>query len=119
MMRLPVRLKRVYDAPDAEDGVRVLVDRLWPRGVTKAQLKLDLWARDVAPSTALRQWIHRQPEGFDEFEQRYLAELTESSAALAELKAAIRGRAATLLTAAKEPERSHVSVLRNALAAIR
>jgi len=87
-----VRVRRVYDHPEAADGARVLVDRIWPRGLRKDALRLDDWAKDVAPSTALRTWYAHDPAKFDEFRQRYLGELTGSSqqAALGRLRAAQR-----------------------------
>lgn len=116
-MKAPkLRMKRVYEEASPDDGLRVLVDRLWPRGVAKAALKLDRWERDLAPSNALRQWYHRDPAQFTEFRERYRAELAANGPALDELRSAIGGRAATLLTAAKELDHSHVAVLRELLA---
>jgi uncharacterized protein YeaO (DUF488 family) len=95
--------------------MRILVDRLWPRGIAKAALPLALWAKEVAPSSALRQWYHRDPERFAEFRRRYLAELAGKQDELEAVRAALRGRNATLLTAAKDLPRSHVAVLREIL----
>jgi uncharacterized protein YeaO (DUF488 family) len=108
-----IRIKRAYDAPDSDDGLRILVDRLWPRGLAKAKLKLDSWPRHLAPSTELRRWYQHDPERFAEFRRRYLAELKD--AGLAELRAAVRGRTVTLLTAVRELDLSHAQVLRDAL----
>jgi uncharacterized protein YeaO (DUF488 family) len=110
-----IHIKRVYDAPSARDGARILVDRLWPRGRAKETLKLDLWAKGVAPSNALRQWYHRDLGQYADFRKRYLKELEGQGAALAELRAGVGRGPATLLTASKTPEQSHASVLRELL----
>ncbi|HZQ43420.1 MAG TPA: DUF488 domain-containing protein [Acidobacteriaceae bacterium] len=72
-----INIKRAYDPPSASDGTRILVDRLWPRGISKDELKLDLWLKDVAPSAALRQWFSHDPERWTEFQRRYLDELKQ------------------------------------------
>jgi uncharacterized protein YeaO (DUF488 family) len=107
------RLRRVYDDPSPEDGVRVLVDRVWPRGMTKQAARLDEWIKDVAPSTALRRWYGHRPERFGEFRRRYLAELAdpEPAAALDRLRRLAREGPVTLLTATKDVESSHAAVL--------
>ena len=108
---MPYRIKRIYDPPAPEDGFRVLVDRLWPRGVTKQRAAIDLWLKDVAPSTDLRTWFHAQPDGFDEFADRYRAELA-GNPAVDELRAAGKAHSAvTLLYSVKDPERNHAAVL--------
>ncbi|MDI2125978.1 DUF488 domain-containing protein [Yinghuangia seranimata] len=112
---LPVfRLRRVQDPPEAADGCRVLVDRLWPRGVSKERAALDAWAKEVAPSTELRKWFHAQGEGvFPEFAARYAAELEgdEQQAGIADLRARALDGPVTLLTAVKDPAGSYLSVL--------
>jgi uncharacterized protein YeaO (DUF488 family) len=111
-----IEVKRIYEEPSAADGMRILVDRIWPRGISKERARLDLWAKDVAPSTELRQWFHRDVSQWDEFRKRYLAELKEKSAELAALRAEIaRHRGATLLTAAANSARNHASVLKGVL----
>ncbi|WP_067703322.1 DUF488 domain-containing protein [Nocardia jejuensis] len=108
------RVKRVYDAPEAGDGRRVLVDRLWPRGVSKQQAAIDDWAKDVTPSNELRRWYHDAPETRRmEFERRYRAELSadEPRKALARLRAEAAAGPLTLVTAVREPEHSHVPIL--------
>lgn len=108
------RVKRVHDDPSAEDGLRVLVDRLWPRGVSKERAQLDEWAKDVAPSNELRRWFHEAPqERGDEFAVRYTVELegTEQRSRLDELRAQAAKQTVTLLTATKDVEHSHVQVL--------
>jgi uncharacterized protein YeaO (DUF488 family) len=108
------KIKRVYDAPGAADGARVLVDRLWPRGLSKATARLDLWMKEVAPSPALRQWFGHDPARFTEFKRRYRAELV-ANAALEELRKLGGRRRVTLLYAAKDPEINHAVVLLQAL----
>lgn len=114
-----VKLKRAYEPPSPADGRRVLVDRLWPRGVTKAEAGLDLWLKDVAPSTALRQWFGHDPAKWDEFRRRYLAELAEPgpAAALAELRRLAAAGPLTLVYSTRETERNHAIVLRDLLLA--
>jgi uncharacterized protein YeaO (DUF488 family) len=108
-----IHLKRVYAEPSPDDGRRVLVDRLWPRGISRERAELALWAKDVAPSTELRQWYTHDPEKFDEFERRYRAELEHdpASSALEELVNTVNGDTVTLLTSTREVEISHLAVL--------
>ena len=109
-----VRVRRVYDEPSAADGARVLVDRIWPRGVRKDSIRLDGWAKDAAPSAELRTWYGHDPARFSEFRQRYLRELTGSTqrAALGRLRAlAAAGRPVTLLTATRDLDHSQAAVL--------
>jgi uncharacterized protein YeaO (DUF488 family) len=113
--RTSIRIKRVYDEPEKADGMRILVDRLWPRGVAKGELKLDAWVKELAPSSELRRWYRHDPKLFAEFRRRYLAELKRQREAVAELRAAVRGRGVTLLTATRELELSHAEVLRDVL----
>ena len=110
-----IHIKRVYDAPSAGDGARILVDRLWPRGCAKETLELDLWAKEVAPSNALRQWYHRDLGRYADFRKRYLKELEGQGTALDELRFKVGRGPATLLTASKTPDTSHASVLRELL----
>jgi uncharacterized protein YeaO (DUF488 family) len=108
-----VQVRRIYDAPMPDDGARVLVDRLWPRGVSKERAQLDEWCKQIAPSTELRTWYHHAPELFDEFSRRYTAELDdpEPAAALARLKDLAGQSTLTLLTATKNPDISEAAVL--------
>jgi uncharacterized protein YeaO (DUF488 family) len=112
-----VRLARVYDAPGADDGVRVLVDRLWPRGLKKDDAAIDHWCREIAPSTELRKWYGHDPGRFAEFAARYRAELDqpEPAAALAALHRLARRKPVTLLTATKNLDGSQAAVLRRVL----
>jgi len=108
-----VRVRRVYDSPEPEDGVRVLVDRLWPRGLSKDAARVDEWPKAITPSTELRRWYHAGEGSYEEFARRYEAELAAPEAT--ELLDHVRELAAkgpvTLLTSAKTPEESHAAVL--------
>jgi len=110
-------VKRVYDEPAPDDGTRVLVDRLWPRGVRKDAGVADRWVRDVAPSTELRRWYGHEPGRFAEFARRYRAELSQPPAdsALAELSGLARHGTVTLLTAARDVAHAHTAVLADLL----
>lgn len=113
MTTTQVRAARVYDEPTRRDGTRVLVDRLWPRGMSKAKAALDEWCRQVAPSTTLRKWYGHDPALFEEFRRRYLAELAagEQAAALAHLRDLASRGPVTLLTASKDLPISEAAVL--------
>lgn len=108
-----VRLRRVYDEPTGEDGTRVLVDRVWPRGLSKQNAHVDQWYRQIAPSTELRKWYGHDPARFPEFANRYRSELQqpEQAEALARLRDLVRERTVTLLTATKAIEISQAAVL--------
>lgn len=97
---MEIRTKRIYDPASGQDGFRVLVDRLWPRGVSKERAELDLWDKEVAPSTALREWWNHDPDTYDEFVTRYEAELDASGAAQALMEKAAGEDVLTLLYAA-------------------
>jgi uncharacterized protein YeaO (DUF488 family) len=108
-----VQVRRVYDEPDTDDGTCVLVDRMWPRGMSKARAQLDEWCRTVAPSNELRTWYHHEPERFDEFARRYLDELATEGrpAALVHLRDLANHGSLTLLTATEAPDLSEAAVL--------
>ncbi|GAB3610019.1 DUF488 domain-containing protein [Humibacter ginsengiterrae] len=112
-----VRVRRVYDEPEDQDGVRVLVDRIWPRGLTKARAALDEWCKDVAPSTELRKWYGHDPAKFTEFTHRYRTELRQvkRGKALQHLRDLATDKRLTLLTGTKEPEISEATVLADIL----
>jgi uncharacterized protein YeaO (DUF488 family) len=116
-----IRVKRVYDSPSPDDGLRVLVDRLWPRGLRKEAAHLDDWAKDLAPSAELRTWYGHDPAKFEEFRRRYTAELAEPGPreALTRLGAAMEHRPLTLLTATREPSLSEAAVLAELLSEAR
>jgi len=107
------RVKRAYDAPSKADGKRVLVDRLWPRGVNKEAAELDAWAKDATPSNDLRKWLHAHPDEYPEFVARYDLELEGAAqqAALTDVRQMHAEHTVTLITAAKDVEHSHVPVL--------
>ena len=107
---MTVALKRAYEAASDSDGTRVLVDRLWPRGVTKAKARIDVWLKDVAPSTQLRKWFGHDPGKWTEFQRRYRAEL-KGSEALAELRKLAREGRVTLVYGAKDEEHNDAVVL--------
>lgn len=112
---MPVVIKRVHEAAEADDGERVLVDRLWPRGISRARAQLSEWAKEVAPTTALRTWFNHDPARMDEFARRYVDELDsrpETRAAVAHLLDLLhQGRKLTLVYAAKDPEHNQAKVL--------
>jgi uncharacterized protein YeaO (DUF488 family) len=106
-------IKRIYEAPIEDDGFRVLVDRLWPRGVSKEDAALDQWLKEVAPSAELRTWFGHEPERFEEFAQRYRAELESNPTLDGLLATARQAEAVTLLYAARDPQCNHALVLRD------
>src|SRR5262245_54412711 len=112
-MGADIRVRRVYEEPSSEDGTRVLVDRVWPRGLRKDAARLDEWAKDVAPSTSLRTWYQHDPARFSEFRRRYAGELAEPRPqdALARLRGTAATGRLTLLTATKELDLSQAAVL--------
>lgn len=114
-MSAELRIKRAYAEAAPGDGARILVDRLWPRGVSKAALRLDAWLKNVAPSTELRRWFGHRPERWDAFQSRYCAELDASPEAVNELLGWLDAGPVTLIYAARDPEHNHARVLRDYL----
>ena len=112
-----VKLKRAYEAPAPTDGQRILVDRLWPRGVKKTEAHLEAWLKDLAPSTELRQWFDHNPERWPEFQRRYQEELAapEKAGLLDDLSALARQGTVTLVFAAKDQERNNAVVIKSFL----
>ena len=108
---MDIRRKRAYDAPATSDGYRVLIDRLWPRGVSKTDAEIDEWARELAPTTALRTWFGHDPERFDEFRERYTEELATHDDKVRELRARARRRRLTLVYGARDQEHNDAVVL--------
>ncbi|MFK0299315.1 DUF488 domain-containing protein [Brevundimonas sp. NPDC090276] len=106
-----VAVKRAYDPPAPEDGQRVLVDRLWPRGLSKENAAIDLWLKAIAPSTALRQWFGHDPARWDEFQQRYRTELEVNGEVVAQLRDVIRAGKTTLIYGAKDEAHNDAVVL--------
>lgn len=109
---MDVRIKRVYETPQPSDGTRILVDRLWPRGLTKDRARVDLWLKDIAPSTSLREWFGHDPGKWEEFQRRYQAELDAHPATAAELRAALQRGPATLVYGAKDEQHNDAVVLK-------
>lgn len=110
-----ITVQRIYDEASPDDGFRVLVDRLWPRGISKASAAIDYWARDVAPSNELRKWFGHDPERWDEFQMRYRTELQDHTDALLDLLDKCGDQRMTLLFAARDIRCNHAVVLREAL----
>jgi uncharacterized protein YeaO (DUF488 family) len=110
-----LRLKRAYEPPGRDDGLRILVDRLWPRGVSKAQAALDDWMRDIAPSTELRQWFGHDPARWAEFQRRYRAELRQHPQELDRIRALASTQTVTLVYGAHDEEHNDAIVLRAVL----
>lgn len=108
---MDVRLKRAYDQPERSDGYRVLIDRIWPRGVSKEEANLDEWARELAPSSELRRWFGHDPARFAEFRRRYLDELQAQQEKLRELRRQARGQTLTLVYGARDTEHNDAVVL--------
>jgi len=107
-----IQTKRMYEKPAKTDGFRVLVDRLWPRGLTKEKAKVDLWMKEIAPSDALRKWFHHKAGSWGEFEKRYKAELKTNKELLSELKKLMKERGTvTLLFGSKDEEKNQAVVL--------
>lgn len=107
-----IKLKRIYDKPASADGTRVLVERLWPRGLTKEKAKIGWWARDVAPSGGLRQWYGHDPERWPEFQKRYRGELRGKKSLIRELRSKAHNGRVTFVFAAKDVRRNSAVVLK-------
>lgn len=110
-----ITLKRIYEPAGKDDGFRVLVDRLWPRGISKEEADLDLWLKDVAPSNELRKWFGHDPAKWTEFEKRYKAELEDKKEQLVQLRSQAAKGHVTLLFAAKDTEHNNAVVLQKYL----
>lgn len=106
-----LKLKRVYEPSDKNDGTRILVDRLWPRGMTKAKAGVDIWLKELAPSAELRKWFGHDPDKWTEFKKRYRAELEENDEQLARLREEIKKGTVTLLYGAKDEEHNDAVAL--------
>ena len=109
-----IKIKRVYEKPEKGDGFRVLVDRLWPRGLTKEKAALDLWLKEIAPSTELRKWFGHDPEKWNDFQKKYRKELKENKEAVSTLKEHLKD-SVSLLYGAKDEEHNEALVLKNYL----
>ncbi|HHX36207.1 MAG TPA: DUF488 domain-containing protein [Gammaproteobacteria bacterium] len=106
-----ITIKRVYEAPSREDGRRILVDRLWPRGLTKEKANVDLWLKEIAPSTELRKWFDHDPSKWNEFKKRYLQELKANNDAVQILREELKKGKVTLVYAAKDEEHNDAVVI--------
>ena len=112
---MQLKTKRVYEPKADGDGMRVLVDRLWPRGLTKAEAAVDLWLKDIAPTTELRRWFHADEGTWEEFRERYLAELDGNPVAVDLLRQRIAEGPVTLLYSVKDEARNHAEILKGYL----
>ena len=110
---MSLKLKRVYEKPDSKDGLRILVDRLWPRGLTKEKAAVDLWLKDIAPSTELRKWFGHDPEKWKEFQKKYLKELKDNKDVVTVLNERLKKGPVTLLYAAKDEVHNEAKVLKD------
>ncbi len=108
---MEIRIKRVYEQPDQHDGRRILVDRLWPRGLTKEKASVDLWLKDIAPSTALRKWFGHDPDRWEVFKERYLSELKNNSEQIRLLKQELDKGVVTLVYGTKDEEHNEAIVI--------
>lgn len=111
-MRTTIRLKRAYDAPAPGDGCRVLVDRLWPRGITKEAAHIDLWLKEIAPSAELRKWFQHDPARWEEFRRRYQHEIENHPEALTQLQAEVHKGPVTLVYGAKDQAHNNAAALK-------
>lgn len=109
---MQIFIKRVYDDPNAKDGLRILVDRLWPRGLSKENAQIDVWLKSVAPSNELRKWYQHDVQKWPEFKQRYFAELDAAPEAVDELLGYVKKRNVTFMYAAKDPEHNNAVALK-------
>lgn len=114
-MATEIQVKRVYEPAGPQDGVRVLVDRLWPRGLSKEQVKADLWLKEIAPSTELRKWFHQNMQQWAEFQRRYLAELDDQPEAVTKLLELAKENRLTLLFSSREADSNHALMLKEYL----
>lgn len=109
---MKVKVKRVYEKPDKEDGIRILVDRLWPRGLTKEKAAVDLWLKEIAPSTELRKWFGHDPDKWKEFRKRYRQELKKNKEQVSFLKEQVKNGVVTLVYGAKDEVHNEALVLK-------
>ena len=110
---MPLHIKRIYEPADEGDGIRILVDRLWPRGISKTEARIDAWLKDIAPSPDLRRWFGHDPNKWSEFRRRYEDELEKNLRAVDELRKHIDQSTATLLYGARDNEHNHAIVLKD------
>ena len=115
LLSVNVQIKRVYEEPSTNDGKRILIDRLWPRGLTKEKAKVDLWLKDIAPSTELRQWFGHDPSKWNEFKKRYHDELKKNHEIIVKLIEQLKTGKVTLVYGAKDEEHNDAVVLKEYL----
>ncbi len=115
---MTIKIKRIYEEPKKSDGFRILVDRLWPRGIKKDQAAIDLWLKEIAPSDALRKWFDHDPKKWPEFQKRYAKELTAKQEWVDTVKKEAKRKTVTLLFGAKEAEYNNAVALRNFIISI-
>lgn len=112
---MDVRIKRVYEDPSSEDGKRILIDRLWPRGLTKEKARVDLWLKDIAPSAGLREWFGHDPAKWPEFQKRYQKELEANEETVAQLRNELKAGVVTLVYGARDEAHNDAAVLKSYL----
>ncbi len=112
---MSIQVKRAYDPPSPRDGARILVDRLWPRGVSKANLKLDAWMKDISPSNELRKWFHEGDHTWEDFRKRYFKELSEHPEQVDQLRKKARGHTVTLLYGSRDEQHNNAVALKQYL----
>ncbi len=110
-----LKIKRVYVPPEGDDGARILVDRLWPRGLSKNAARIDRWVKDVAPSNSLRNWFGHDPAKWEEFRRRYIQELRNNRGSVTSIQELLRGEAVTLLYGARDEKHNNAVVLKEYL----
>lgn len=110
-----IQIKRAYESYSPTDGKRILIDRLWPRGISKEEVKLDLWLKDIAPSTELRQWFGHDPAKWREFKKRYISEIKSNTQALSQIQTLVKKGKVTLVYGAKDEEHNDAVVLKEYL----
>lgn len=108
---MPIKLKRIYDEASKSDGMRILVDRLWPRGISKERAQVDEWMRDISPSNELRKWVHEDPSRWTEFKRKYFKDLREHEEALDVIRKTAKRKTVTLLFAAKDEKQNNAVAL--------
>lgn len=110
-----IKLKRVYEPPSADDGIRILVERLWPRGISKEKARVDEWLKEIAPSQELRKWFQHDPAKWEEFQERYRKELDQNQELVNNLKRKAKGKTVTFIYAASDEDRNSAMLLKNYL----
>lgn len=112
---MKINIKRIYETPDNKDGYRILIDRLWPRGIAKTEAHIDEWIKEIAPSNELRKWFGHQPELFGEFSKKYKAELKDKTELLSKIKSIAKKQTVTLLYGAKDTVHNQAVILQEVL----